>query len=155
MEARGKIWLDAGPDRIWLAMTDPEVLRVCVPGCRQVWRAGPHDYRFDLSGRWGVVHGAFRVQVTIHDLEPADADIPRRYTLSAQGEGPLGFAKGGSNIELAPGAGGTYLIYNAAGDPDSRLGKLGRPLLRRVADTMSEKFFRRFANALNATSGAT
>jgi hypothetical protein len=151
MEARGRIWLDAGPDRIWMAMTDPEVLRVCVPGCQQVWREAPYDYRFELSGRWGVVHAAFRVQVTIHDLEPADAAIPDRYALSAQGEGPLGFAKGSSRIELAPREGGTDLIYDAAGDPDTRLGKLGRPLLRRVADTMSAKFFRRFANAVNST----
>jgi len=155
MEARGRIWLTAGPDTVWRAMMDPDVLRVCVPGCQQVWREGPFDYRFELSGRWGVLHAAFRVQVVIHDLEPSDAPIPRRYCLSAQGEGPLGFAKGGSRIELAPETGGTYLIYDAAGDPDSRLGKLGRPLLRRVADTMSDKFFRRFANAVNGTAVAS
>jgi carbon monoxide dehydrogenase subunit G len=153
MEAQGQIWLAAGPETVWQAMTDPEVLRVCVPGCQQVWREGPYDYRFELSGRWGVIHAAFRVQVTIHDLEPADAAIPNRYALSARGEGPLGFAKGASRIDLAPERRGTYLIYDAAGDPDSRLGRLGQPLLRRVADTMSDKFFRRFADAVNRSTG--
>lgn len=155
MEAQGRIWLRADPAAVWRAMTDPEVLRVCVPGCKQVWRAGPFDYRFELSGRWGVVHAAFRVHVAIHDLEPEEAEIPRRYRLSAKGEGPLGLAKGHSAIELDPADGGTYLIYDAAGDPDTRLGKLGQPLLRRVADTMSDKFFRRFAHALDGASEAS
>lgn len=151
MEAQGRVWLTVEPDQVWSAMTDPEVLRVCVPGCKHVDQAGPYEYRFELSGRWGVIHAAFHVQVTIHDLEPADAEIPRRYWLSAHGEGPIGLARGRSHVELSPGPGGTYLIYDAAGDPDDRLGRLGKPLLSRVADSLSRKFFTRFANAVNGS----
>jgi hypothetical protein len=149
MEAEGRIWLTASPADIWSAMTDPEVLRHCVPGCKSVSVAGPHDYRFDLEGRWGVIRAKFRVQVLIEDLEPADAPTPARYRLAAAGEGPLGLAKGRSRIELAPENGGTYLIYAADGLPDERLGRLGKPVLRRAADMLSRKFFDRFATQVN------
>lgn len=150
MEAQGRIWLDAEPAEVWSAMTDPEVLRGCVPGCKAVSREGPHDYRFHLEGKWGVIRASFQVQVVIHDIEPAQATAPTSYSLSAQGEGPLGLAKGRSRIELAPKATGTDLLYAADGMADEKLGKLGRPVLRRAADHLSKKFFNRFADAVAA-----
>jgi hypothetical protein len=148
MEDEGRVWLKATPARVWAAMTDPEVLRVCVPGCKAVDRRGPGDFRFDINGRWGVLKARFFVQVHIHDLEPADAPTPLRYSLSAHGEGALGLARGLAHVELRAQETGTYLCYRAEGAPDADLGKLGRPVLRHAAQVLSKKFFTRFSNAV-------
>jgi carbon monoxide dehydrogenase subunit G len=150
MDAHGQVWLDAAPQRVWAAMLDPTVLGACVPGCQAVRQAGDYDYRFELDGTWGPLRARFDVQVLLHDLEPVDAAHPDRYRLTARGTGSLGFAEGSSLVVLEPREAGTLLHYRADGLPDGRLARLGRPMLRRAARHLSDKFFRRFAAALSA-----
>jgi carbon monoxide dehydrogenase subunit G len=153
MDATGQIWLDAAPQRVWESMLDPEVLSACVPGCQAVRREGAHDYRFELDGTWGPLRARFDVQVLLHDLEHFDAAYPGRYRLTARGTGSLGFAEGSSLVRLEPREAGTLLHYEADGLPDGRLARLGRPVLRRAARHLSDKFFRRFAATVSAGAG--
>ncbi len=150
MEATGDIRLNAPPHVVWDAMRDPEVLKASVPGCKAVQVEGPHDYRMDLDGTWGPIRAHFHVHVRIEDVHGLSDGYPDRYRLSARGEGALGLAAGHSDITLRPdGPQHTVLAYAAAGEPDSMLSRLGDRLLRRAAGKLSEKFFKRFSNALD------
>ena len=149
MEATGDIRLNAPPHVVWDAMRDPDVLKASVPGCKAVQVEGPDDYRMDLDGTWGPIRAHFHVHVRIEEIRGLSDGYPDSYRLSARGEGALGLAAGHSDITLRPdGAGATVLTYTAAGEPDSVLARLGDRLLRRAAGKLSEKFFKRFAKAL-------
>lgn len=154
MEATGAIQLDAPPRDVWSSMTDPEILGACVPGCQSVRRASDGDYRFELDGTWGPVRARFDVQVLVHELEGVADGFPDRYRLTARGTGSLGFAEGSSRVTLEPHPAGTLLRYEADGLPDGRLARLGKPLLRRAARHLSDKFFRRFAAAVAGRADA-
>ena len=150
MEATGDIRLNAPPHVVWDAMRDPDVLKASVPGCKAVQVEGPDDYRMDLDGTWGPIRAHFHVHVRIEDVHGLSDGFPDSYRLSARGEGALGLAAGHSDITLRPdGPQHTVLTYAAAGEPDSMLARMGDRLLRRAAGKLSEKFFKRFSNALD------
>lgn len=150
MEATGDIRLNAPPDVVWAAMRDPDVLKASVPGCKAVHVEGPEDYRMDLDGTWGPIRARFHVHVRIESVQGWSGGYPDSYRLSARGEGALGLAAGHSDITLRPhGDRATLLSYTAAGEPDSMLARLGDRLLRRAAGKLSEKFFKRFASAID------
>ncbi len=131
-------------------MRDPEVLKASVPGCKAVHVESAHDYRMDLEGTWGPIRAHFHVHVRIEDVQGLEDGYPDSYRLSARGEGALGLAAGHSDITLRPdGRETTVLTYAAAGEPDSVLARLGDRLLRRAAGKLSDKFFKRFAKALD------
>jgi carbon monoxide dehydrogenase subunit G len=154
MEATGQVRLNAPPDAVWRAMRAPEVLRACVPGCQAVTPESEHDYRMDLDGTWGPLRARFHVHVRIEDVAGLSDGYPDSYRLRAQGEGALGLAAGHSDVRLTPAeGGGTILAYTAAGEPDSALARFGNPLLKRAARKLSDKFFRRFAQALETRGG--
>jgi len=43
MELQGSVTIPAAPAQVWQALNDPEILRLCIPGCEEVRQISPQE----------------------------------------------------------------------------------------------------------------
>lgn len=150
MEFTGRYVLPAPPDVVWNALSDPAVLKTCIPGCQSLERVG--DDRFDAVAtlRIGPVKANFKA--VIHQSE---RDPPRRCVLKGEGQGGVaGFARGEAEVTLTQEADGTALSYLARANIGGKLAQVGQRLIDGAAKQVADDFFARFATQVAATSFA-
>ena len=71
------------------------------------------------------------------------------YTLSGEGQSPVGFANGSANVKLTELNGTTTLSYEVNIDVGGKIAQLGSRLIDGVAKKMSDYFFGRFADLVS------
>lgn len=135
----------AAPDRVWEALNDPEVLKVCVPGCEVFERTGENTYRATVAAKIGPVAARFTGKLELADVHP-----PTGYTLKFEGQGgAAGFANGSARVGLAPAEGGhTELTYAVKAQVGGKLAQIGNRLIDGAAAKLADDFFARFAERL-------
>ena len=80
----------------WQALNDPEVLKLCIPGCDKVEATAEHEYDIGMALRIGPVSAKFKGHIVLSDIVP-----PASYRISFEGQGgPAGFGKGLSLIHI-------------------------------------------------------
>jgi carbon monoxide dehydrogenase subunit G len=142
MEMQGSRRLAVPQQQAWEALNDPEVLKVCIPGCDRVEATGENQYAIGMAVKIGPVSARFNGKITLADVLP-----PNSYTLNFEGQGgPAGFGKGSAKVQLAPpGEGaGCELTYSATAQVGGKIAQVGQRLIDGVARSMAEDFFRRF-----------
>jgi hypothetical protein len=142
MEMQGKRHLAVSQQQAWDALNDPEVLKVCIPGCDKVEAAGENQYAIGVGVKVGPVSARFAGKIQLQDVM-----APNSYTLTFEGNGgAAGFGKGSAQVNLAPpteGA-GCELTYTAKAQVGGKIAQVGQRLVDGVARSMAEDFFRRF-----------
>lgn len=142
MEMQGSRHLAVTQQQAWDALNDPEVLKLCIPGCDKVEAAGEGQYAVGMAVRIGPVAARFQGRITLADVQP-----PNRYTLVFDGQGgAAGFGKGSAQVQLAPpseGA-GCELSYSAQAQVGGKIAQVGQRLVDGVAKSMADDFFKRF-----------
>lgn len=136
--------IKAPPEVVWAAILNPDVLRVCVPGCTEM--SGNHIDGFEASvtQKVGPVKATFKGQVKLSDLVEAQS-----LTLSGEGKGgAAGFAKGGANVTMAPSDVGTTLTYDVEANVGGKLAQLGSRIIDGFAKKMADQFFQNFQDAV-------
>ncbi len=145
MTMSGEVQLPAGRDTVWAKLNDPEVLKVCVPGCEQLDKTSDSEFQAIASIKVGPVKARWKGKVTLSDLDP-----PNGYKISGEGEGGVaGFAKGGAAVALSEKDGGTLLSYNVEAQIGGKLAQLGQRLIAGAAKKMADDFFVKFAKSVN------
>jgi uncharacterized protein len=140
MELQGSVTISAAPEQVWEALNDPEVLRLCIPGCEEVRQISEREMHARLLLRMGPVRANFVGKVLLTDVDP-----PRAYTLNFEGSGgSAGFARGSSVIALSPTPGGTQLDYTAQASVAGKLGQIGGRLMDASARQLADRFFAAF-----------
>lgn len=138
-------------DTVWEALNDPAVLQACVPGCESMERLEADVYQTAVTTRVGPVKARFRGHIRITDAQP-----PERYTLSFEGQGGAGFAKGAADVALeADGEGGCHIRYVARARVGGKLAQVGSRLLDGTARKLSDEFFDNFTRHLGGDPAAT
>ncbi len=146
MELQGSVTIPSTPDQVWQALNDPEVLRLCIPGCEEVRQISPQEMHARVLLKLGPVRANFVGKVHLTDVRPLQG-----YTLNFEGSGgSAGFAKGSSVITLASVAGGTRLDYTAQASVAGKLGQIGGRLIDASARQLSDRFFEAFKAQLGA-----
>src|SRR3954447_23554777 len=108
MTMNGEVQLAAPRQTVWEKLNDPEVLKVCIPGCEELEKTEDNGFRAVAKMKVGPVSARFKGRVTLSDLDP-----PNGYKISGEGEGGVaGFAKGGATVGLTEKDGGTLLKYD-------------------------------------------
>lgn len=145
MKMTGEVMLPADRQTVWAKLNDPEVLKVCIPGCQSLERTGDNGFAAVAKIKIGPVSATFKGAVTLSDLDP-----PNSYRISGQGEGGVaGFAKGGAVVKLADAPeNGTVLSYDVEANVGGKLAQLGGRLIDGVAKKMADQFFGNFAKAV-------
>jgi uncharacterized protein len=137
MELQGSVTIIAAPAQVWEALNDPEVLRLCIPGCEEVRQISAHEMHARLMLKMGPVRANFVGKVLLTDVRP-----PLGYTLNFEGSGgSAGFARGSSVITLTPVADGTQLDYTAQASVAGKLGQIGGRLMDASARQLADRFF--------------
>jgi carbon monoxide dehydrogenase subunit G len=148
MTMSGEVQLPASREEVWAKLNDPEVLKLCVPGCEQLDKVSDAEFQAVASIKVGPVKARWKGKVRLSDMDP-----PNSYRISGEGEGGVaGFAKGGANVSLAEKDGGTLLSYNVEAQIGGKLAQLGQRLINSAAKKTADDFFANFAKAVG-TSG--
>jgi carbon monoxide dehydrogenase subunit G len=145
MDFTGRYAINAAPQKVWDGLNDPEILKVCIPGCEQLEKTSPTDFVATARLKIGPLSAAFKGKVSLSDLDP-----PNRCKLSGEGQGGVaGFAKGDAEVVLTPDGSGTVLTYTAKASVGGKLAQIGQRLIDGAAKQIADDFFKRFAAALN------
>src|SRR5215475_15894241 len=89
MTMNGEVQLAAPREAVWAKLNDPEVLKLCIPGCEELEKTEDGGFRAVAKMKVGPVSARFKGKVMLSDLDP-----PNGYKISGEGEGGVaGFAK--------------------------------------------------------------
>jgi len=132
----------------WSSIIDPEVLKVCIPGCESMDKVGDNEYAMVMGAKVGPVSARFKSRITL-----ADVDAPNSYTLIFEGQGGVaGFAKGEARVRLSPEGDSTRLQYTAKATIGGKLAQVGSRLVDGVAKKLAESFFTKFNEHVSGTA---
>jgi len=95
LKIEGTNKISAPRDRVFAALTDPEILQKCIPGCEQMEKTGENQYNAKLSAGVGTIKGVFTATITLEDITP-----PQHFKLVVEGKGQPGFVKGSGELNL-------------------------------------------------------
>jgi uncharacterized protein len=141
MEMQGKRELAVSQSQAWESLNDPEVLKLCIPGCDKIDSTGLDKYAIGMALKIGPVSAKFAGNIQL-----ADIIAPQSYTLSFDGQGgAAGFGKGVSKVALLPlPSGGCELSYTVNASVGGKIAQLGQRLIDAAAKSMADDFFKRF-----------
>jgi carbon monoxide dehydrogenase subunit G len=172
VEIKGEETIPGTREEVWLALTDPDILQECIPGCDSVLQRSPVDFDLEVLIRIGPIKSRFNGEMKIEN-----PDHPRSYLLKAFGKGggagrkdteerEQGFATmppvsadalGEAKLELhemeMQGPVHTRLCYRMDIHINGTVAQMGEQLIYVVGKQMTTQFFRRFQE-LRKTSNA-
>jgi uncharacterized protein len=143
MKIEGATDISAPRDRVWSAFLDPAVLAKAIPGCEELVRIGPDEYKAIMKIGVGPVKGTFDGKVRLFEQEP-----PHRYRMAVEGNGAPGFVRGEGTIELAEAEGGTRVTCSGDVQVGGLIASVGQRLLGGVSRMMLDQFFSRMNEIL-------
>ena len=150
MEMQASRTLAVTQQQAWEALNDPEVLKLCIPGCDKVEASGENQYAVAMALKIGPVSAKFAGKITLADIVP-----PESYTIAFDGSGGVaGFGKGTAQVRLEPapadasGLPTCELHYTVHATVGGKIAQLGQRLIDGAAKTMAEDFFKRFDNEM-------
>jgi carbon monoxide dehydrogenase subunit G len=126
----------AAPEQVWAVLMDPNAIKACLRGCRELRPIGDNRYHADISIGVGAVSGIFSATVTLSDLSP-----PNSYRISVDATGKPGFARGAANVLLKPVESGTDVEVNASAEVGGLIARVGQRLIEGVARMTIAGFF--------------
>ncbi len=150
MEMQATRALGVTQQQAWQALNDPEVLKLCIPGCDKVEATAENEYDIGMALRIGPVSAKFKGHISLSDIVP-----PTSYRISFEGQGgPAGFGKGSAQVSLTPNASGCELAYSVTASVGGKVAQLGQRLIDGAARSLAEDFFRRFDEEMQRRHGA-
>ena len=140
----------ATPQRVWEHLLDPEVLRLCVPGCQSLTGSVEDGFEAAVVQKVGPVKATFKGTVQLSDL-----NAPYSLRISGKGDGGVaGFARGGADVTLEADGAGTKLTYAVTAQIGGKLAQLGSRIIDSFVNQMAEQFFQTFQTQVEGSMSA-
>ena len=136
MKLTGSYQINATVERVWSAITEPESLKGCIPGCQSLVDVGDSNYEAAISAQLGPVRGSFNAKVGIHDWNPYQS-----YRMVVSANGPPGFVNGEAFVTLTEEGGVTTVSVEGDGQAGGLLARVGQRMMENVSRTMMDRFF--------------
>ncbi|MEM7542517.1 MAG: carbon monoxide dehydrogenase subunit G [Pseudomonadota bacterium] len=141
MDITGEYRLKGQIEDVWRDLNDPEVLKVCIPGCKSLDQTGDNEFSAEVVAKFGPVKATFKSQLRVEESNP-----PHSYRLVGEGKGgAAGFGKGGADVELVGEDGGTLLKYDANVAVGGKIAQIGSRLFSSTTRKLADQFFSAFA----------
>ncbi|HEV8588837.1 MAG TPA: carbon monoxide dehydrogenase subunit G [Pyrinomonadaceae bacterium] len=128
--------IHAPRERVFEALTQPEILRRCIPGCESLEKIDENAYAATLKAGVGAIKGTFKGEVRLEDMRPHE-----HYRIVVQGKGAVGFAKGSADFDLEEKDGGTLIKYSGEMQIGGTIAGVGQRMIEGAAKMMAAKFF--------------
>lgn len=136
MKLEGTHQLQAPRARVYSLLTNPEVLKRCIPGCERLEETGPNTYSTTMKAGVGSIKGVFNGTVRLEDLRQ-----PEHFRLVVDAKGSVGFAKGTGDLDLE-GQGETTLVrYSGDLQLGGTIASVGQRMIQASAKMMATQFF--------------
>jgi carbon monoxide dehydrogenase subunit G len=132
MNIKGAYKLKASPDQVWKALNDPEVLRSCTPGCKQMISTGEDSFDVVIEIGIASIKGRYTGQIKISDRVPNS-----QYKLAVSGTGTAGFMNATGSIQVREQENETLIEYVG----EAHVGGLGQRVMEGVAKLLVGQFF--------------
>jgi uncharacterized protein len=136
MKIEGTHELRAKRERVYQALTDPEVLKRCIPGCERLEQTAENVYATTLRAGVGSIKGVFTGSVRLEEMR-----APEHYRLVVEGKGQPGFLKGTGDLDLEEGAGATLIKYSGDVQVGGTIASVGQRMIQGAARMMASQFF--------------
>jgi len=152
MDMSGEQRIPAPQQQVWDALYDPEVLKLCIPGCETVEKTSETEFTAKVVLAVGPVKAKFSGDVSLEDI-----DAPNGCTISGKGNGGIaGFGKGNAKVLLRTEGDETVLTYTANASVGGKIAQIGARLVDSTAKKLADEFFKRFVKLMTerAATGA-
>lgn len=135
----------SGPRQdVWDMFYDPEVLAHALPGTQKLELVNKNEYEGAMFVRVGPVSGAFTGRLVISDEVP-----PESCTLTVDGKGAPGFAKGVGHVKFKEtGDGKTHMTYDGEVQIGGTIASVGQRMIDSVSKSMIRQAFESLDKAL-------
>lgn len=136
MKVEGIQKLHAAREKVYAALTDPEILQRCIPGCESLAKTGEDTYAAVLKAGVGAIKGTFKGEVRLAEMRPPD-----HYRIVVEGKGAVGFAKGSADFDLEDQEGLTLIKYSGELQIGGTIAGVGQRMVEAAAKMMASRFF--------------
>jgi carbon monoxide dehydrogenase subunit G len=141
MKLDGEYLFNGPREQVWKLVRDPDVLATALPGTQSLNRISDTEFEGVMHLKIGPMAGDFTGKLLVSDEVP-----PESCTLTVDGKGAAGFAKGTGHVQLADqGDGKTLMKYTGDFQVGGKLAGTGQ----RMIDTVSKSMVRQGLEALN------
>ena len=144
MKLSGFYKLNVKKEIVWKALNDPDILQKCIPGCDSFIKESDISFNVTATNQIGPMNATFSGTVNLSNIKENES-----YTLSGEGQSPVGFATGTANVKLQDDKNGTILKYEVDVNVGGKIAQLGSRLINGIAKKMSDYFFGRFADEVD------
>ena len=135
---------------VWEMFYDPTVLASALPGTQKLDKVSENEYNGTINMRIGSVSGSFSGKLTVSDEKP-----PESCTLTVDGRGAPGFAKGVGHVTfIDQGDGTTLMKYTGEVTIGGTLASVGQRMIDSVSKSMIRQGFESLDKALAARLAA-
>ena len=141
MKLTGSYEMNVKKEAVWKALNDPNILKRCIPGCESFDIKSGNIFNATATNQIGPMNATFSGTVTLSNIRENQS-----YTLSGEGQSPVGFANGSAEVKLIEKNGITTLTYEVDVNVGGKIAQLGSRLINGVAKKMSDYFFGRLAD---------
>ena len=144
MNLKGTHKLQAPTDRVWKALNDPDVLRSCTPGCKQMVSTGEDSFDVVIEIGIASITGRYTGQIKI-----SDRVANCRYKLAISGTGTAGFMNASGSIRLIEQENETLIEYAGQAQVGGLAAGLGQRVMEGVAKLLVGQFFECLGKAIH------
>jgi len=150
MKLVGSYQLNVKKEIVWKALNDSNILKQCIPGCESFDKENSNVFHATATNQIGPMNATFSGTVTLSNIKQNQS-----YTISGEGQSPVGFANGSAEVKLIEENEITTLTYVVNINVGGKIAQLGSRLIDGVAKKMSDYFFGRFADLVAPQIKAT
>src|SRR6266540_2291399 len=126
--------------RVFAALVDPDVLRLCIPGCDTLAPAGPDEYAATLKVGVAGLKGTYSGTAAVRDKQPPDSLI-----ISFEVKGSPGFVRGSAVMRLSIERDDTRVDTEADVQVGGLIAAVGSRLVEAAAKKLCDDFFRQLS----------
>ena len=140
MRISGTYRFAAGPERVWDALLDPDVVRECIPGVQTFTIVSPDSYRVEVGVKVGVFSGSLSGALEVFDKQPITS-----YRMSVRGAGPMTNLTGDALVSLTPDGDATTVSVDGDVTVTGALARAGQRFMSSAAKSQFDDFFERLS----------
>jgi len=144
MKIEGIHEIPAPREVVYQAITDPQVLQRCIPGCQSLEKTAEDTYVATMKAGVGSVKGTFKGNVRLEDMQ-----APTHYRMIVDGKGAPGFVKGTGVFNLEERNGGTAIAWEGEMKVGGVIAGVGQRMIEAAAKMLAAQFFKSLGNEIS------